>query len=314
MSRLSTVLMGASVAAIFAGCATPYQPRGLAGGYADTRLAADTFRVEFFGNAYTSRAQVETGVLVRAAELTLQHGYDSFVLLGGDTDRQSTAVTLPGTYTATTTGYATGSAQRVGNFAYGSAYGSSTTVGSYTPGSTLVFTNYGVTALVRAFRGQQPGGLGAFDAREVLRYAGRPMAAPDPPRVAAPSPAAITTAAPQPRWPADTKPPDLTGTYRGSVSGAQRGRALWMGATFTLVQQEARLLGTWTTDAGTSGTMEGRVSSDGVIEFALKQMNPCPAEFLGRGTIEEGGRTLRGSYEGEGCGGPVNASVEAIRQ
>lgn len=73
--------------AALAACATatPYQPdlpgQAVSGGYSEQRLGADRYRVSFAGNALTSRDRVEGYLLYRAAELTLQNGYDGFVIV-----------------------------------------------------------------------------------------------------------------------------------------------------------------------------------------------------------------------------------------
>src|SRR5262245_45543404 len=62
---------------------TPYQPSALSRahhGYAETPLDANRVRISFSGNAETSRETVETYLLYRAAELTLQRSYDYFVV------------------------------------------------------------------------------------------------------------------------------------------------------------------------------------------------------------------------------------------
>lgn len=89
---LASLALGAALA--LAGCetATPYQPLGArgsmaSGGYADVRLAPDRYRVSFAGNSLTSRQRVETYLLYRAAELTLQQGYDGFTIVDRATDR-----------------------------------------------------------------------------------------------------------------------------------------------------------------------------------------------------------------------------------
>lgn len=79
--------------ALLAGCATatPYQPLGYPGergGYVDQRLDQTHWRVSFYGNTLTSRQQVETYLLYRAAELTLQQGYNCFTVINRETDRQ----------------------------------------------------------------------------------------------------------------------------------------------------------------------------------------------------------------------------------
>ena len=74
--------------AALAGCATtptPYQPYvsergpGVHGGFSEQRLAPDRLIVRFHGNEMTSRERVEGYLLYRAAELTVQNGYDWFV-------------------------------------------------------------------------------------------------------------------------------------------------------------------------------------------------------------------------------------------
>lgn len=95
MAGLSKIT-GAIVLSLFTvGCVgtpTPYQPISSAsrveGGYSDVRLAPDRFRVTFTGNAFTSRERVEASLLYRAAELTLQHGNDWFVIEDREVERR----------------------------------------------------------------------------------------------------------------------------------------------------------------------------------------------------------------------------------
>src|ERR1700710_750600 len=70
--------------------ATPYQPldpRGgmSAGGYSEQRLDENHYRVCFLGNEFTSRQRVENYLLYRAAEITVQAGYDSFTMVSRGT-------------------------------------------------------------------------------------------------------------------------------------------------------------------------------------------------------------------------------------
>ncbi len=137
------------------GCATAYGPMGYSGGYKDAQLNADVYRVEFRGNGYTSRETVELYLHYRCAELTVQSGYDWFVLLSGGSDARAGSYTAPGHYTGQT-----------------SATGGST--GTYTPGTSYTWTKYGATAMMRVFKGKKPNDafVAAFDAHEVLRYLG----------------------------------------------------------------------------------------------------------------------------------------------
>ena len=91
----------ASGSLLFVSCATGYQAKGLTGGYSDFRLDANTFRVEFRGNAFTSRQNVETYLLYRCAELTSEAGYDYFVTVNSDTEARQGAYTTPGSYNST---------------------------------------------------------------------------------------------------------------------------------------------------------------------------------------------------------------------
>lgn len=82
------------VTLLLAGCATstPYQPVSASsrssGGYSEARLARDRYRVTFAGNTLTSRDKVEGYLLYRAAELTVQQGYDWFLILQRETEHE----------------------------------------------------------------------------------------------------------------------------------------------------------------------------------------------------------------------------------
>ena len=83
------------LAALLTACATatPYQPnvpgQQATGGFTDQRLESDRYRVTFAGNSLTSRETVEGYLLFRAAELTVQQGFDWFSIVDRNTDRKS---------------------------------------------------------------------------------------------------------------------------------------------------------------------------------------------------------------------------------
>jgi hypothetical protein len=83
------------LAALLASCATPtpYQPnipgQSASGGYSDVRIEPNRWRVSFAGNSLTSRETVEGYLLFRAAELTIQQGYDWFSIVDRDTQRKA---------------------------------------------------------------------------------------------------------------------------------------------------------------------------------------------------------------------------------
>ena len=70
-----------SLALLLAGCATAYQPLRLDGGYSEIRLNGRAFRVSFKGNFYTGQERLGDYVLLRGAELALEHGCPHFVLV-----------------------------------------------------------------------------------------------------------------------------------------------------------------------------------------------------------------------------------------
>jgi hypothetical protein len=80
--------------------ATPYQPASASGsvrnGYSDEQIEENRFRVSFSGNSLTSRETVERYLLYRSAELTLQSGFDYFVLSNRDTEKKTQTYATPG--------------------------------------------------------------------------------------------------------------------------------------------------------------------------------------------------------------------------
>ena len=104
--RLRCLLMSivAGTLLIASGCATstPYQPlsasSSVSGGYTDQQLASDRFRVTFAGNELTSRERVETYLLFRAAELTVEQDYDWFVVVDREMDHEIERQIVPDPY------------------------------------------------------------------------------------------------------------------------------------------------------------------------------------------------------------------------
>jgi hypothetical protein len=93
MKRL--FLTAATIAALsLAACetATPYQPAPPgrdAYGYSDYKVDASHWRVSFSGNSLTSRETVEKYLLYRAAQLTVEQGYDWFQPTQRNTERNT---------------------------------------------------------------------------------------------------------------------------------------------------------------------------------------------------------------------------------
>ena len=92
----------ASGALLVSGCATEttYRPATGKGfyrtGYSERQVEANRWLVTFAGNTVTDRDTVERYLLFRAAQLTLQNGYDYFVMVDRSTDRQAQTYSTPG--------------------------------------------------------------------------------------------------------------------------------------------------------------------------------------------------------------------------
>jgi hypothetical protein len=93
------ILIMAAAAALATACASQapiYQSRDAGGryGYAEMQLEPNRVRVSYNGDTLTARETVETYLLYRAAETTLQRGFDYFIVVAqdshADTQFQST--------------------------------------------------------------------------------------------------------------------------------------------------------------------------------------------------------------------------------
>lgn len=82
-----------ALTALIAACATQtaYVPADKRGdyGYTETRLTENRYRVTFTGNSLTPRETVQDYALLRAAELTLENGYDWFKPAAREMDKKS---------------------------------------------------------------------------------------------------------------------------------------------------------------------------------------------------------------------------------
>lgn len=65
-------------------CESPYIQNGFLGGYTDSRTSANTATITFRGNYFTSGYTAQTYALYRAAQITLEAGFDYFVVTNGN--------------------------------------------------------------------------------------------------------------------------------------------------------------------------------------------------------------------------------------
>lgn len=64
--------------AMLGGCATAYQTKGLTGGFSETALSPDSFKINFSGNGFTSAERSSDFAILRAAEKSIELGCNYF--------------------------------------------------------------------------------------------------------------------------------------------------------------------------------------------------------------------------------------------
>ena len=135
---------------------TPYQPALDGHGYAEQAIEDDRYRVTFSGNSQTPRETVENYLLYRAAEVTLQRGYDHFVIVDRETERTTT-------YVSTTTGFG-------GHHGFHPFYrGYSSGFSRFATTTSRLRDRYAAFANIVMRGGEKPSDdPDAYDAREVL--------------------------------------------------------------------------------------------------------------------------------------------------
>lgn len=119
---MKLILLGIIVI-ILAGCATDYQKTSFSGGFSETQLDENVWKVTFKGNGYTREERASDLALLRCADLTLKNGYAYFALADTKASNETSAYKTP-TYSSTT-----GTVNSYGNSAYG--YANTTTTGGH---------------------------------------------------------------------------------------------------------------------------------------------------------------------------------------
>jgi hypothetical protein len=79
----------------FIGCATSYQKNGFSGGFSETQLSENIWKVHFRGNAKTTMERATDFCLLRSAELTLENGYKYFSIVDENSDTKSSNFSTP---------------------------------------------------------------------------------------------------------------------------------------------------------------------------------------------------------------------------
>jgi hypothetical protein len=153
-----------------AACSTGYHEENMFGGFSDSHIGENTAVVRFDGNSETSYRQARNYALNRAAQITLDDGYDYFIVtsitgmpvdvdVNASHDSDNGVTTPPKLYT---TYYHATDFQSV----------------DYSPSSTMRCENclaktHGVVAVIKMFQGHKPVGVPmAYDARDVISHIG----------------------------------------------------------------------------------------------------------------------------------------------
>ncbi|MDT9598304.1 CC0125/CC1285 family lipoprotein [Sphingosinicella rhizophila] len=176
LSRASATPLLAFALLTACATATPYQPLGTrgqaSGGYSEQRIEDNRFRVSFTGNQFTSRQRVENYLLFRAAELTLQAGFDSFTMVERSVDpntRTTVSRDTFGPYGPGPWGY-WGPSWRYRYGGYGWRYWDPWYGSPFWANDIDVrtVTSFEATAEIVMSRGSRPNDPRSFDARQVM--------------------------------------------------------------------------------------------------------------------------------------------------
>ena len=122
------------------GCATSYQNDGLTGGYSETQLDDNIFKISFRGNGFTNFERASDFTLLRSAEITLERGGSYFIIIDGS------SYTTSSTHSTPTTSSTTASISSIGSTSYGNA--TTTTYG----GDTFIITKPNTSNTIVIFK------------------------------------------------------------------------------------------------------------------------------------------------------------------
>ena len=86
-------VLGVFLLSSLTACATPYQKRGLGGGFIETQLSQNVWKINFNGNQFTKMRRATDFCLLRGAELALENGYKYFTVLNENSHIESSTVT-----------------------------------------------------------------------------------------------------------------------------------------------------------------------------------------------------------------------------
>jgi hypothetical protein len=85
-------LLAQAILCGLAACATPYQERGMMGGFTESQLGPRVWRVNFVSNPGRTPDEVKDMILLRSAELVTAGGFDRFVVVQASDQKLVTGV------------------------------------------------------------------------------------------------------------------------------------------------------------------------------------------------------------------------------
>lgn len=172
---MRALLMTAVLALAACATPTPYQARtdASAYGFAERPLEANRVRLTFNGNALTDRETVETYLLYRAAQLTIERGFDYFVVANRGTEAHTQRYLEPRPPRMFAYRYYS---PRWGWRYYDPFYD------PFFDANEREVTRYEAVAEIAMFHGQKPAdNADAFDAHDVMRTLGPNVRMPTTP-------------------------------------------------------------------------------------------------------------------------------------
>jgi hypothetical protein len=120
-----TLLVAIFLSLSLAGCKTTYKKDGFMGGFTDTRMSENVWRINVRGNGLTSEERVSDIVILRAADLATQNGFSHFAFVSEAKGEDTVTTYTPGQSST----YGTVTANPMSNTA--TYYGTTTTSGGY---------------------------------------------------------------------------------------------------------------------------------------------------------------------------------------
>ncbi len=153
MKKLAAVCIALTLSA----CATPYGKYGLLGGFTDSRIDENTFSISVDTNGYTKQQTTSMQAMYRAAELTVENGYDYFVITNDSKNPTGMTINMPGSSYTTVNSFGNTATART----------------TYNPGAAIPMVFPNSTLVIKSFKGNKPTDApNAYDARSVMTYLG----------------------------------------------------------------------------------------------------------------------------------------------